>query len=77
MSNFKSKLIKANQIFEDMTLLINICKKKDTWNVLWDDFWDLSREFPFDVDWCDMDMSYEDDIMDRYLAIERFMEGLE
>lgn len=78
MSIFKNKLNKAKEVYEDMTLLVKICQKSnsDVWDVYWDSFWEVSREFPFEVEWYDPDTSYQDDIMSRYLAIEDFMENI-
>lgn len=77
MSVFKDKINKAKDIYKDMTLLINICKncsgELDVWEIYWDSFWELSREFPFSVGWCDYDTSYEEDIMQRYNALTEFM----
>ncbi len=80
MSDFKSKLDKAAQIHLDMMLLVNICKSGtssfDLWNIYWESFWELSMSFPFDVKWDDPDTSYEEDIMKRYNAIDKFMQGV-
>lgn len=78
MSIFKSKLNKAKEVYEDMTLLVKICQesKSDVWGVYWDSFWELSKEFPFKVEWYDPDGSYQEDIMSRYMAIESFMENI-
>lgn len=79
MSEFEGKLSKALDIYRDMQMIVTICKEyrghKDMYELLWDDFWELSRDFPFDVEWCDMDTSYEEDISARYNAIHEFMEG--
>lgn len=80
MSEFKSKLGKARQLHQDMTLLINICKNNeselDLWDILWESFWDMSKEFPFALDWVETDSSYEDDIMQRYNTIDEFIKAL-
>lgn len=80
MSNFKDRIVKAGEVFDDMTLLVNICKGGtgdfDLWNIYWDSFWELSSDFPFKVNWTDYDTTYEEDIMQRYLAIEGFMESI-
>lgn len=80
MSDFKSKLDKAAQIHLDMMLLVNICKSGtdslDLWSVYWKSFWEMSVEFPFDVKWDDPDSSYEGDIMNRYKAIDEFMQSV-
>lgn len=78
MSIFKSKLNKAKEVYEDMTLLVKICQesKSDVWDVYWDSFLDLSKEFPFKVEWYDPDGSYQEDIMSRYMAIEGFVEDI-
>ena len=80
MSDFKSKLDKARQLHQDMTKLISICKNNefaDLWDIFWESFWDMSKEFPFDVEWHDTYSSYEDDIMQRYNAIDEFIKALE
>lgn len=86
MEKFSNKLDMAKMLYEEMTLIISICKvnsggyrnnNRNNWCVFWDDFWALSNEFPFAVDWCDYDTGYEEDIMQRYNAIESFMEGLQ
>ena len=69
-------------LHSEMGLIVDSCKnytnsEVDPWNVFWDSFWGLSNEFPFRVGWCDYDTSYEEDIMQRYNAIEKFMEGLQ
>ena len=80
MSDFKDKLDKAVQVHLDMTLLINICKSNagslDLWGIYWESFWELSRGFPFKVDWYDSNTSYEEDIMQRYNAIDEFMKSV-
>lgn len=80
MSDFKSKLDKAVQIHLDMMLLISICKSgvesSDLWSIYWESFWELSMGFPFKVEWHDPDTSYEEDIMQRYNAIEGFMKSI-
>ena len=80
MSDFKSKLDKAAQIHTDMMLLINICKSgtgsSDLWGIYWESFWELSMGFPFKVEWSDPDSSYEEDIMQRYNAIDEFMKSI-
>lgn len=78
MSSFKSKLNKANEVYEDMTLLVKICQESnsDVWDVYWDSFWELSNDFPFDIKYYDPDTSYQEDIMSRYMAIESFMENI-
>lgn len=80
MSDFKSKLDKAAQIHTDMMLLINICKSNtgssDLWGIYWESFWELSMGFPFKVEWSDPDTSYEEDIMQRYNAIDEFMQSI-
>lgn len=77
-SSFKNKLNKAKEVYEDMTLLVKICKESnsDVWGIYWDSFWDVSRDFPFKVEWHDPDTSYEEDMMSRYLAIEGFVENI-
>ena len=78
MSIFKSKLNRAKEVYEDMTLLVKICQesKSDVWDVYWDSFWDLSKEFPFKVEWYNHDGSYQEDVMSRYMAIEGFVEDI-
>ena len=80
MSDFKSKLDKAAQIHLDMMLLIAICKNNtgssDLWSIYWESFWELSMCFPFKVEWNDLDSSYEEDIMQRYIAIDEFMKSI-
>ena len=80
MNDFKSKLGKARQLHLDMTKLINICKSNeselDLWDIFWESFWDMSKEFPFGVEWHDTDSSYEEDIMQRYNAIDEFIKAL-
>ena len=78
VSIFKDKLNKAKDVYEGMALLVKICQKSnsDVWGIYWESFWDLSREFPFKVEWYDPDGSYQEDIMSRYLAIEGFMENI-
>lgn len=81
MEKFSSKLDKANIIYNEMKIIIESCRNYtntnvDPWAVLWESFWELSNEFPFNVDWCDFDTSYEEDMMQRYNAVEGFMEGL-
>lgn len=80
MSDFKSKIDKAVQIHKDMTLLINICisgtSSFDLWGIYWESFWELSMGFPFKVDWSDPDTGYEEDIMQRYNAIDKFMKSI-
>lgn len=81
MSDFKSKLGKARQVHQDMTLLIVICKynesELDLWDIFWESFWDMSKEFPFALDWVETDSSYEEDIMQRYDAIDEFIKALD
>ncbi len=78
MSDFKSKLGKARQLHRDMTKLISICKNNeselDLWDIFWESFWDISKEFPFDIEWHDTDSSYKEDIMQRYNAIDEFIQ---
>lgn len=80
MSLFKDKVNKALDVYKDMTLLINICKnysgELDIWKVYWDSFWELSREFPFEVDWRDYNKSYEEDIVQRYNALTDFINSI-
>lgn len=80
MSDFKSKLDKAVQIHADMMSLINICKSGtgslDLWESFWESFWELSLGFPFKVEWDDPDTGYEEDIMQRYNAIDEFMKSI-
>ena len=80
MRGFKSKLEKAVQIHLEMGLLINICKSNtgssDLWSIYWESFWELSMGFPFKVEWSDPDTSYEEDIMQRYRAIDEFMKSV-
>lgn len=80
MSLFKDKVDKALDVHKDMTLLINICKnysgELDIWSIYWESFWQISREFPFKVDWCDYDTTYEEDIMQRYNALTEFMSNI-
>ena len=80
MSDFKSKLDKAVQIHLDMVLLINICKgntgSSDLWSIYWESFWELSMGFPFKVEWNNPDSSYEEDIMQRYNAIDEFVKSI-
>ena len=80
MSDFKDKLDKAVQVHLDMILLINICKSNtsslDLWSIYWESFLELSRSFPFKVEWSDPDTSYEEDIMQRYNAIDEFMKSV-
>lgn len=77
---FKDKLDKAKLLHEEMTLLVNICKSSsmgsEIFSVFWESFWELSREFPFKVNWIDYDKSCEEDIMQRYNAITEFMESI-
>lgn len=81
MSEFKSKLGKARQLHQDMTKLINICKNNeselDLWDIFWESFWDMSKEFPFALDWTEIDSSYEEDIMQRYNTIDEFIKALD
>ena len=80
MSVFKDKVDKAKDIYKDMTLLINICKigtgSLDLWGIYWESFWELSMGFPFKVEQSDPDTSYEEDIMQRYSAIDEFMKSI-
>ena len=80
MSDFKDKLDKAAQLHLDMMLLVNICKSNtsnlDLWSIYWESFWELSMGFPFKVEWYDPDTSYEEDIMQRYNAIDEFMKSI-
>lgn len=78
MGSFKSKLNKAKEVYEDMTLLVKICQgsSSDVWDIYWKSFWDLNDEFPFDIKYYDPDTSYQEDIMSRYMAIEGFMEDI-
>ena len=80
MSDFKDKLDKAVQVHLDMILLINICKNStdslDLWSIYWESFWELSMGFPFKVEWSDPNTSYEEDIMQRYNAIDEFMKSV-
>lgn len=81
MSIFKNKLNKAKEVYEDMTLLVKMCNNPkydylDYWGTYWESFWELSKEFPFKVEWYDPDTSYQEDIMSRYMAIESFMENI-
>lgn len=80
MSDFKSKLDKAVQVHLDMMLLINICKSNtgssDLWESFWESFWELSMDFPFKVEWDAPDTGYEEDIMQRYNAIDEFMKSI-
>lgn len=78
MSVFKDKLNKAKEVYEDMTLLVKICQesKSDVWDVYWESFWEVSKEFPFKVEWYDPNGSCKEDIMSRYMAIESFMENI-
>lgn len=79
MSEYLGDLGKALDVYRHMTLLVDTCKHYkgdlDMWDIQWDTFWDLSNDFPFRVEWCDMDTSYEEDIIARYLAIDDFMQG--
>ena len=79
MSKFTNDLERAINIYRDMNNLIDTCKDyqgdSDPYGVFWDYFWQMSNDFPFRVEWCDMDTTYEEDILSRYLAIEEFMEG--
>ena len=82
MENFSYKLERAIMLYNEMKLTVDACKRctnnnVNPWSIFWDSFWGLSNEFPFTVDWCDYDTSYEEDIMQRYNAIENFMEGLQ
>ena len=80
MSDFKDKVSKAIVIYEEMTEIVDTCRdftgNLDMWEIHWDSFWELSNNFPFSVGWTDFDTSYEEDIMQRYLAIQYFMEDL-
>ena len=80
MSEFKSKLSKARQVHQDMTLLIVICKNNeselDLWEIFWESFWDMSKEFPFALDWVENDPNYEEDIMQRYNTIDEFIKAI-
>lgn len=80
MSIFKDKVNKAKDIYKDMSLLINICKSGtgslDLWGIYWESFWELSMDFPFKVEWSDLDTSYEEDIMQIYNAIDEFMKSI-
>lgn len=80
MDNFENKLVKAIKVHEGMLLLVNICKNYkgndlEPWSFYWDSFWELSKTFPFNVEWVDYDTSYQEDIMQRYLAIDNFMKS--
>jgi len=79
MNKCLGDLGRALDIYRSMSFLIDTCKQYegdlDMWGIQWDTFWDLSIDFPFRVEWCDMDTSYEEDIMARYLAIDEFMQG--
>lgn len=80
MNDFKSKLVEARQLHQDMKRIVSICKNNeselDFWGIFWESFWDISKEFPFDVEWHDTNSSYEEDIMQRYYAIDEFIKAL-
>ena len=80
MNDFISKLSKARQLHRDMTKLISICKNNeselDLWEIFWESFWDMSKKFPFALDWNETDSSYEEDIMQRYNTIDEFIKAI-
>lgn len=81
MSDFKSKLSKARQVHQDMTEIVSICKNNkselDLWEIFWGSFYDMSGEFPFALDWTETGSSYEEDIMQRYNTIDKFIKALD
>ena len=82
MEKFSNKLDKASMLYSEMGLIVDACKNYTNSNinpyeVFWESFWELSKEFPFTVNWCDYNTGYEEDIMQRYNAIESFIEGLQ
>lgn len=69
-------LVEIKELFGLMTLYVDIAKRKDDFNYIWDDFWGLSGKISnyVTISWYDPDTSYEEDIMARYDAIKSYIE---
>ena len=79
--SFKDKLLEAKSLYRDMTEIVNACENYkgdcDLWSVLYEDFFETLRSFPFMVNTYDFDQSCKEDIMNRYNQIKDFMKGFE
>lgn len=69
-------LVEIKKLFGLMSLYVDIAKRKNDFNYIWDDFWELSDKISkyVTIDWYDPDTSYEEDIMARYNVIESYIE---
>lgn len=77
--NFKEKFELTQTCYEELELIINTCEKFDinrtnSWSVFYQDFWECSNKIPFEIDWCDPDSGYEDDMKARFKAVKEFVE---
>lgn len=59
--------------YVEMTELIN-ATDDDRFDLIWDEFWELSCSINLHIESYDPDTSYKDDIMSRYNAIAEYME---
>ena len=59
--------------YAEMTELIN-ATDDDEFDLIWDEFWELSCSINLYIESYDTDATYKDDIMSRYNAIAEYME---
>lgn len=59
--------------YAEMTELIN-ATDDDEFDLIWDEFWELSCSINLHIESYDPDTTYKDDIMSRYNAIAEYME---
>lgn len=70
------QLIDQHQLatkYAEMTELIN-ATDDDEFDLIWDEFWDLSCSINLHIESYDPDTTYKDDIISRYNAIAEYME---
>lgn len=60
-------------IHDRMHTLIFYARLKKDFELIWDDFWNLSKQVDVHIDYYDPDTSYEEDIMARYNAIGDYL----
>lgn len=63
----------AEYIYDRMRSLIFYARFKKDFELIWDDFWELSKDIEVHIDYYDPDTSYEEDIMARYNAIGDYL----
>lgn len=83
---YKSTKLSDKQLYLKMKRLIEAADKQskvsnqDCYEKIWNEFWKLHKQMSVNIDWCDPDSTYEEDIMacfNAYKEIEWMFEGLD